>query len=26
LAIDRKYTVTIFVDKEKVYEETITCW
>lgn len=26
LAIDRKYIVTIFVDKEKVYEETITCW
>ena len=26
LAIDRKYTVTIFVDKEKVYEETITRW
>lgn len=26
LAIDRKYTVTIFVDKENVYEETITCW
>lgn len=26
LAIDRKYTVTIFVDNEKVYEETITCW
>jgi hypothetical protein len=25
LAIDNKYTVTIFVDKEKVYEETITC-
>ena len=25
LAIDRKYTVTIFVDKEKVYEETISC-
>jgi len=24
LAIDSKYTVTIFVDKEKVYEETIT--
>ena len=25
LAIDSKYTVTIFVDKEKVYEETISC-
>jgi hypothetical protein len=25
LAINNKYTVTIFVDKEKVYEETITC-
>lgn len=25
LAIDNKYTVTIIVDKEKVYEETITC-
>jgi hypothetical protein len=25
LAIDHKYTVTIFVDKEKVYEEIITC-
>jgi hypothetical protein len=26
LAIDSKYTVTIFVDKEKVYEETIIHW
>lgn len=25
LAIDSKYTVTVIVDKEKVYEETITC-
>lgn len=25
LAIDHKYTVTVFVDKEKVYEEIITC-
>ena len=26
LAIDSKYTVTVFVGNEKVYEETITCW
>jgi hypothetical protein len=25
LAIDRKYTVTVFVGDEKVYEETIIC-
>ena len=25
LAIDSKYTVTVFVGDEKVYEETITC-